>query len=64
MTRSDKNGQQKTRTLHVAVPAELLKRIRTLAQWDKRSLNAQAVWLMEKGLLHLERQGYGEREVR
>jgi hypothetical protein len=54
-TKADKNGQSKTQTVHVALPLEVLRRIRALAHWDKRSLSAQAAWLIERGLRTVEK---------
>jgi hypothetical protein len=54
MPKTATNGQRKTQTLHVALSYDVLRRVRTLAQWDKRSLSAQAAWLIERGLRGVE----------
>lgn len=57
-TKTDTNGQQKTQTLHIAVPLDFLRRVRSLALLDKRSLSAQAFWLMEQGLAATTKKGH------
>ena len=52
MAKAYKNGQSKTstQTIHIAVSKDVVRRIEKLAVYNKRSMSAQAAWLLDQAL--------------
>lgn len=48
VTKADKNGQEKTQTVHVALRKTLVQRLKAMAALNRRSLNAQVALLVER----------------